>query len=407
MAKLALTPTAAGYAYVTTMNANNDLIEAAMENTLSRDGTTPNTMSVALDMNSQLVNNIGVPVSDQDAASKKYVDDIVTGFTSSATFSAALPYTVTGAWDFEALVDLEAGFRVWEVVGGSGDSLTMTLDGTDANWTYSPAVTSINFTGASYLDLTGGMDLRCWDNTDADYMRIYHDGTDGIIDAFATTSKIVLSTEKGVKIDGGSNGSGLFIDEIAAGLDDITGFGQVWVKNNAPNDLYFTDDTGRDVQITDNGALAVGTRSVRAVKSANEGQTTDSTITADADLIVTVPTVDKMYKFEAFLYLSMVSATPDFKHAWVSSQTLQIGRVNYSMIDSAGTNNSDNVAMNATTTIALAAGAPNVIGIHFTGVYQPHATVSSTLGLSWSQGTSDASPTTLLKGSWMELTQLD
>ncbi len=44
---------------ITTINDNGALTETAMENTLSRDGTSPNTMSADLDMNSQDVNNVG------------------------------------------------------------------------------------------------------------------------------------------------------------------------------------------------------------------------------------------------------------------------------------------------------------------------------------------------------------
>lgn len=40
------------------INANNALIETAMENTLSRDGTSPNTMSADLDMNSNDILNV-------------------------------------------------------------------------------------------------------------------------------------------------------------------------------------------------------------------------------------------------------------------------------------------------------------------------------------------------------------
>ena len=43
---------------LTQINANGALIEAALENTLSRDGTTPNTMSAALDMNSKDILNV-------------------------------------------------------------------------------------------------------------------------------------------------------------------------------------------------------------------------------------------------------------------------------------------------------------------------------------------------------------
>ena len=59
MAKLTLTDTSSGYQALSVRNANNDLIEAAVENTLSRDGTSPNAMASDLDMNSYNINNVG------------------------------------------------------------------------------------------------------------------------------------------------------------------------------------------------------------------------------------------------------------------------------------------------------------------------------------------------------------
>lgn len=59
MAKLTLTDITTGFD-TSAYNANNSLIEAALENTLSRDGTTPNTMSADLDMNSFDLNNVAV-----------------------------------------------------------------------------------------------------------------------------------------------------------------------------------------------------------------------------------------------------------------------------------------------------------------------------------------------------------
>ena len=52
-----------------------------------------------------------------------------------------------------------------------------------------------------------------------------------------------------------TNGSHFLKEEASADIDQA-GYGQVWVKNDAPNNLYFTDDTGQDVQITNNGSLA-------------------------------------------------------------------------------------------------------------------------------------------------------
>jgi len=41
----------------------------------------------------------------------------------------------------------------------------------------------------------------------------------------------------------------LYLSETAAANADITGDGQIWVKNETPNVLYFTDDAGTDFQV--------------------------------------------------------------------------------------------------------------------------------------------------------------
>jgi hypothetical protein len=65
MAKLTLSDITGGYISSTTFNANNTLLEAALENTLSRDGTSPNAMSAVLDMNSYAINNLPDAVNNQ------------------------------------------------------------------------------------------------------------------------------------------------------------------------------------------------------------------------------------------------------------------------------------------------------------------------------------------------------
>lgn len=67
MAKLSLTTITSGYAAVAAMNANNDAIETAFENTLSRDGTSPNTMLADLDINSHSVINLRDAVNSAEA----------------------------------------------------------------------------------------------------------------------------------------------------------------------------------------------------------------------------------------------------------------------------------------------------------------------------------------------------
>lgn len=51
---------------VTTINNNNAAITTAMNNTLSRDGTTPNTMNSTLDMNSNRVVNLPAPIGNSE-----------------------------------------------------------------------------------------------------------------------------------------------------------------------------------------------------------------------------------------------------------------------------------------------------------------------------------------------------
>lgn len=60
MAKLTLNDITSGYLSADAYNENNALIEAVIDNTLSRDGTTPNTMSADFDMNSFDINNVAV-----------------------------------------------------------------------------------------------------------------------------------------------------------------------------------------------------------------------------------------------------------------------------------------------------------------------------------------------------------
>ena len=50
----------------------------------------------------------------------------------------------------------------------------------------------------------------------------------------------------------------IFIKESASADADVAGDGQLWVKNDTPNNLYFTNDAGNDVQITNGSSLAGG-----------------------------------------------------------------------------------------------------------------------------------------------------
>ena len=75
-------------------------------------------------------------------------------------------------------------------------------------------------------------------------------GEDFLIKSGTFTSNVDI-----FKVD---NGGSVFLKEQANSTTDETAFGQLWVKNDTPNNLYFTNDAGNDVQITNGSSLAGG-----------------------------------------------------------------------------------------------------------------------------------------------------
>lgn len=67
MTKVVVNTISAGYLSVAAANANWDIVEAAFDNTLSRDGSAPNTMLADLDMGLKRIINLGSPTASTDA----------------------------------------------------------------------------------------------------------------------------------------------------------------------------------------------------------------------------------------------------------------------------------------------------------------------------------------------------
>lgn len=86
LAKLTLTDITSGYSVASKLNENFEAIEEALENTLSRDGTSPNQMDATLDMNSKRIINVGAPSNPNDAARLQDVQDALSGDEPTAVF---------------------------------------------------------------------------------------------------------------------------------------------------------------------------------------------------------------------------------------------------------------------------------------------------------------------------------
>jgi hypothetical protein len=122
---------------VTAVNDNNDTLETAIENTLSRDGTSPNSMGASLDMNGNRILNLPAPTSNLEPM--RLVD-----FTSAAVVhgtSVVTPGTTTS----QAIVR-------WGDTGGT------TLSNSGATIDNSNNISCANIS-ASLITTTGITDL--------------------------------------------------------------------------------------------------------------------------------------------------------------------------------------------------------------------------------------------------------
>lgn len=104
---------------------NNENIETAFQNTVSRDGSTPNQMEADFDMNSHRLLNVADPVADTDGVNKRVIGDLVGEFASRILETA-----VFGTQELDTF-DATAGQTTYELLysPGSLENLSVFVDG--------------------------------------------------------------------------------------------------------------------------------------------------------------------------------------------------------------------------------------------------------------------------------------
>ena len=81
------------------------------------------------------------------------------------------------------------------------------------------------------------------------------------IDAAGSAAEMILAPDGELKINPYKT---IYIEreirlkEQASAAPDVAAYGQIWVKDEVPSELYFTTDAGDDIQITDGTAMAGG-----------------------------------------------------------------------------------------------------------------------------------------------------
>lgn len=97
MAKLTLLDVSSGYGATTQINANSDATAAAIENTLSRDGTGPNQMEADLDMNSNRIINLQDAISNSEPVTLGQAGEILDITAATQQNIGELLYPTTSA----------------------------------------------------------------------------------------------------------------------------------------------------------------------------------------------------------------------------------------------------------------------------------------------------------------------
>ena len=128
MTKVVLDDVSAGFGSSAVINNNSAIIEAAFDNTLSRDGASPNQMQSILDMNSFRIINLGGPINLDDAARLRDVNGgalIVPGL-QGGTVGQVLTKDTTTDYDYSWQTPTTAGgglFAGRATIGSDGTLL--------------------------------------------------------------------------------------------------------------------------------------------------------------------------------------------------------------------------------------------------------------------------------------------
>ena len=163
------------------------------------------------------------------------------------------------------------------LVPSSGmDAKILLYDASAIKWTIGNDANDSNNLKIDATDTTVGAATKLTLTTDGDLKadRDIYTGRAVSFDSGLTTyiqesSDDVLSIYVGgdemLKIDESSVGNGtvtsqgsLLIKERIGAAADVAAYGQIWVKQATPNELYFTNDAGNDIQLTSGTSAAGG-----------------------------------------------------------------------------------------------------------------------------------------------------
>lgn len=156
-------------------------------------------------------------------------------------------------------IDVRDGGSIRVRDAGDTDTISISHNGTNALIAVTNT-TAVLFSGVgdSYQfdadvrvtgDVVAGSGNSVIAGNGADQVAITHDGTDGNIACVNTLDLNFTGATVGYKFS-----TALYLTEQTNANADFAGLGQIWVRDDAPNVLMFTDDDGTDHEVLGGGA---------------------------------------------------------------------------------------------------------------------------------------------------------
>ena len=146
-------------------------------------------------------------------------------------------------------------FKTTVAANGATTMVTVDNDGTFGHLTLQP-------NGALTLDpdsqniIINATDKLSFDGRAGDQTYI-QESADDVLSIYVGGDEM-LKIDESTGVPGQiSSQAPLLIKETLVATADVAAYGQIWVKNSTPNELYFTNDAGNDIQLT-SGASAAG-----------------------------------------------------------------------------------------------------------------------------------------------------
>lgn len=237
MAKVTLTTITSGYAAVDALNANFTAIANALENTVSRDGTTPNGWTATQDANSQRLINLSAPSSATEPVRVQDVEDLVAGTPTAALTS---------------IVDVAGYYTATDVEGALAEAreYTDTGDATNATNLTNHLNDTVDAHDASAISVSAVAGLAATE-VQAAVAELHTDIDNHIADGTAAHAASAIGVTPAGNL--ASTDVQAALVELQGDVDTFTalGVGQTWqnVSGSRVVGTIYTNSTGKPIMV--------------------------------------------------------------------------------------------------------------------------------------------------------------